>query len=61
LGLALAGPRRIGGVADATPWIGQGRARATGTDVQRMVYLVMVGWLLFAVALGVLALATTRI
>jgi adenosylcobinamide-phosphate synthase len=57
LGLALAGPTRAGKAAGSADWIGQGRARANGVDVQRSLYLVAVGWLLLAAALGVVALA----
>jgi adenosylcobinamide-phosphate synthase len=58
LGLALAGPRRFGAVSVATPWIGQGRARAEATDVRRAIYLVAIAWLLLAVGVGALALAS---
>jgi adenosylcobinamide-phosphate synthase len=33
LGLALGGPRRYGGTMVAEPWLGQGRARATPSDI----------------------------
>jgi adenosylcobinamide-phosphate synthase len=33
LGLALGGPRRYGGAMVAEPWLGQGRARATPSDI----------------------------
>jgi adenosylcobinamide-phosphate synthase len=60
LGLALAGPRRFGAIVGSTPWIGQGRARAEAVDIRRAVYLVSIAWLVFAVALGICALATVR-
>jgi adenosylcobinamide-phosphate synthase len=60
LGLALAGPRRFGAIVASTPWIGQGRARAEALDVRRAIYLVAIAWLLFAAALGIVALAAVE-
>jgi len=57
LGLALAGPRRIGGYTLPGPWIGDGRARATARDVHRACWLAGVAWLfvLAALALSIVA------
>lgn len=52
LGLALAGPRRIGGYTLPGPWIGDGRARATAQDVHRSCWLAGVAWLFVAAALA---------
>lgn len=61
LGLSLAGPRRYGGEVVRGPWIGDGRARATPTDITRAVYLFAVACLIaIAIAAG-LALFVTRV
>jgi adenosylcobinamide-phosphate synthase len=57
LGLALGGPRRIGGYTLPGPWIGDGRARATARDVQRACWLAGVAWLFALVALALLIVA----
>jgi adenosylcobinamide-phosphate synthase len=46
LGLALAGPRPYHGQMQASPWIGDGRARATPHDITRALYLYAVACLL---------------
>lgn len=60
LGLALAGPRHYTDAVVEDPWIGDGRARATAKDIDRVLYLYAVACLLnilavagvFAVRLG---------
>ena len=54
LGLALAGPRRYGGVVAPEPWLGQGRARATAADVAKALRL----YLFACLALATLVLAS---
>jgi adenosylcobinamide-phosphate synthase len=56
LGLALAGPRRYGGVAADEPWLGDGRARAMPADIARALRLYLTACLLLA-ALVAAALA----
>jgi len=53
LGLALAGPRRTGGVVVQEPWLGQGRARATPGDMAMALRL----YLMACLALATLVLA----
>jgi adenosylcobinamide-phosphate synthase len=48
LGLALAGPRRYGADLVSDPWIGDGRARATPTDMRRALYLFVAACLVHA-------------
>jgi adenosylcobinamide-phosphate synthase len=48
LGLALAGPRRYGGVVAQEPWLGTGRARATPADVAMALRLYLVACLALA-------------
>lgn len=48
LELALAGPRRYGGEQVNEPWIGDGRARASATDIRRALYVFCVACLLNA-------------
>jgi adenosylcobinamide-phosphate synthase len=48
LGLALAGPRRYGGVAVQEPWLGHGRARATAADVAKALRLYLFACLALA-------------
>jgi adenosylcobinamide-phosphate synthase len=54
LGLALAGPRRYGADLVNDPWIGDGRARATPSDMRRALYLFVAACLVHA---GVIAAA----
>jgi len=54
LGLALAGPRRYGGVVAPEPWLGQGRARATPADMAMALRL----YLMACLALATLVLAS---
>ena len=56
LGLALGGPRRFGGTLMNDPWLGDGRARVTVTDIGRALTLYRVAAACFA-ALLLLALA----
>lgn len=46
LGLALAGPRRYQDMVVADSWIGDGRARATPGDIDRMLFLYVVACLI---------------
>lgn len=55
LGLALAGPRSYDGRRGDEPWIGDGRARATVTDIHRALYLYAVACLIH---LGLIAVLT---
>jgi adenosylcobinamide-phosphate synthase len=48
LGLALGGPRRYPGLTVDEKWIGQGRARATFTDIDRALHLFSAACLLHA-------------
>jgi adenosylcobinamide-phosphate synthase len=54
LDLALAGPRRYGGIVVDDPWIGDGRARTGIGDMRRALWLFVVSCLVLAalVALG---------
>jgi adenosylcobinamide-phosphate synthase len=54
LGLALAGPRRDGGVMVHEAWLGEGRARATAADVAKALRL----YLFACLALATLVLAS---
>ena len=56
LGLALGGPYRQGEVTVREVWIGQGRARATPTDIDRALALHALTCLVFAGLIGVLML-----
>ncbi|MFD1626440.1 CobD/CbiB family cobalamin biosynthesis protein [Azospirillum griseum] len=56
LGLSLGGPHRDGGVVITEAWIGDGRARATASDIGRALALFAVGGLLLA---GLVALLMT--
>jgi adenosylcobinamide-phosphate synthase len=51
LGLALAGPRRYGGVVVKDPWLGDGRARAEPADLARALRLYLIACLLQAALL----------
>jgi adenosylcobinamide-phosphate synthase len=57
LGLALGGPYQQGGVTVRDVWIGQGRARATATDVGRALALHTVTCVVLAGLIGLLMLA----
>ncbi len=48
LGLALNGPRSYGGVLGDQPWIGTGRARAEVRDIDRALFMLVVGGVLTA-------------
>ncbi|MEI6557920.1 MAG: cobalamin biosynthesis protein [Rhodospirillaceae bacterium] len=56
LGLALGGPFRQGEVMVREVWIGQGRARATPTDIDRALALHALSCLVFAGLIGALML-----
>jgi adenosylcobinamide-phosphate synthase len=56
LDLALAGPRRYGGVQVDDAWMGGGRARATQADIRRGLVLFGVACLVHAVLIALLAL-----
>lgn len=56
LDLALAGPRREGEVVIRSPWIGNGRARATPADLRRALMLYRVSLLVTAGLVGATAL-----
>ena len=55
LGLALAGPRRYAETVVDGSWIGDGRARATQTDINRALYLYGVACLVNGLMVAVLA------
>ena len=57
LGLALGGPYRQGEITVREVWIGQGRARATPTDIDRALALHALTCLVFAGLIGLLMLA----
>ncbi|MCC7016198.1 MAG: cobalamin biosynthesis protein CobD [Rhodospirillales bacterium] len=57
LGLALAGPRRYREVVVDDPWIGDGTAQATATDIRRGLRLYVAACLVNAVFVAGLALA----
>jgi adenosylcobinamide-phosphate synthase len=56
LGLALAGPRRYGADVVNDPWIGDGRARVTTSDMRRALYLFVAACLINAALVAVAAL-----
>lgn len=56
LDLALAGPRRYGGVVVDDAWMGSGRARATLVDIRRGLVLFGVACLVHVVLIALLAL-----
>jgi adenosylcobinamide-phosphate synthase len=56
LDLALAGPRRYGGVVVDDAWMGSGRARATHADIRRGLILFGVACLVHIVLIALLAL-----
>jgi len=57
LGVALGGPRPFGDQTLAGTWIGDGRARARISDVQRAVFVVTVACLLVALGLALAIVA----
>ena len=59
LGVALGGPRPFGDETIAGAWVGDGRARATVSDIQRAIYLISIGGLLVAIALALAVIART--
>ena len=61
LGLALGGPVRIAGQARNYPWLGDGRARATATDMRRAAFLLAVACLLNVVVLAALSLVSLAV
>jgi adenosylcobinamide-phosphate synthase len=61
LGLALAGPRRYGAELVNDPWIGDGRARVTPTDMRRALYLFVASCLVHAALIAIAALAINRV
>jgi len=54
LHLCLGGPRPLAAQKVKTPWLGDGRARATPQDVRRMLFLYAVGGLITAALAAVL-------
>lgn len=56
LGLCLAGPRRFRGEAAPGGWIGEGRARANGTDIVRATWLYLITIFIGLVPIALLAL-----
>jgi adenosylcobinamide-phosphate synthase len=61
LGLALAGPRRYGADLVNDPWIGEGRARVTPSDMRRALYLFVAACLVHAALIAVAALLVHRL
>jgi len=59
LGVALGGPRPFGDQTMAGAWVGDGRARATVSDIQRAIYLISIACLLVAIALALAVIART--
>jgi adenosylcobinamide-phosphate synthase len=57
LGLALGGPRPFGDETIAGAWVGDGRARATVSDIQRAIFLISIACLLISVALALAFIA----
>ncbi len=55
LGLALAGPRRYAEAVVEDPWIGDGRARATGTDIVRALRLFKIACLVNGLLVALVA------
>lgn len=60
LGLCLAGPRRMNGELAPGGWIGDGRARATATDIARAAWLYLITIFLGLVPVALLALVVAR-
>jgi adenosylcobinamide-phosphate synthase len=61
LGLSLAGPRRFGGELSAAGWIGDGRARATPTDIARATWLYVITVFIALIPVALLALLVHRV
>lgn len=59
LGIALGGPRPFEDETVAGAWIGDGRARATVSDIQRAIFLIIVACFLAAIALALAVIART--
>jgi adenosylcobinamide-phosphate synthase len=57
LGVALGGPRPFGDKTLAGAWIGEGRARATVSDIQRAIFVISIACLLVATALALAVIA----
>ena len=60
LGIALGGPRPFDGETLPGAWIGNGRARATVTDIRRAVLLITVACLVVALLLALALVAPSR-
>lgn len=56
LGLALAGPRKYTRHTQNDPWIGDGTAKATATDMDRALYLYVVACLINGLIVAVIAM-----
>jgi len=56
LNLSLAGPRKYIQHTQNDPWIGQGSAQATGSDVDRALYLYIVACLINVLIVGVISM-----
>lgn len=56
IGLALAGPRKYATETVNDPWIGNGRARATTTDMEVALYIYMVANLVNGLVVAVIAM-----
>jgi len=54
LSLALLGPRRIDGETVLSPWLGDGKAKATPADIRRALQLFIIACLLTGLAVAVL-------
>jgi adenosylcobinamide-phosphate synthase len=60
LDLALAGPRRYGELVVDDPWLGEGRARATPSDMRRALMVFIVACLIQLLILAALGLLKAR-
>jgi len=60
-GLALSGPRRLDGALVDGAWIGDGRARASATDISRALWIYLIAGLLSFAPLVLMALAAQRL
>ncbi|MBL4692119.1 MAG: cobalamin biosynthesis protein CobD [Magnetovibrio sp.] len=56
LNLALAGPRKYSQHTQNDPWIGRGTAKATETDIERALYLYVVGCLINVLIVAVVTM-----
>jgi len=61
LDLALLGPRRYEHEAPTGAWLGDGRAKATATDIRRTVMLFIVAGVIGALLVAVIALAAQAV